>query len=258
VEVPSIEGSPLRADLNNVDSAILGGAVFEVRDLEDGDDFGPFERDCILPAAPRLAIAKVAASDIAGTRHLEDHGFRFAEFQIELIYRMRTPPEVGSWPYRWEAITDEEGLSQVLALADTIFAHDRYTTDPDIGPKVSGARYQAYVRRSFATDEEFVYAMRAVEGGPVLSFATFRRMGGTEVRLLVGGVAEHLKGSGLGVIHDRLGLATYWNLGIRTLHTAVSGHNIPILTLEVAHLGFKPTRSWVVLHKNYLPGGIRR
>lgn len=248
----------MRADLNSVDSAILGGAVFELRDLGPGDDFGPFERDHLLPSAPRLAIAKVPAADIAGARHLEDHGFRFAEFQIELIHRMKAPPKVEPWPYRWEAVTEEEGLAQVLALADTIFAHDRYTTDPELGPEVSGARYQAYVRRSYATEGEAVYAMRAVEGGPVLSFGTFRRTGETEARLLMGGVAEHMKGSGLGVIHDRLGLATYWNLGIRILHTAVSGHNIPILALEVAHLGFKPVRSWVVLHKYYARAGAGR
>jgi hypothetical protein len=93
--------------------------------------------------------------------------------------------------------------------------------------------------------------MRSVDGGPILSFATFRWGGGQEARLLVGGVAEAMKGTGLGVIHDQLGLATYWDLGIRTLHTAVSGHNTPILNLEVAYLGFKAVRSWVVLHRHF-------
>jgi len=235
----------VRLEPNAIDSAILGRAVFEVRDLEPGDDLA-----ALAPAGPALAIAKVAAGDIAGIRALEDAGFRFAEFQLELIHRLKARPEVGNWPYRWAPALDGD-LEEVLALAASIFTHDRYSTDPELGPALSGSRYQAYVHRSFATEGEHVYAMRSADGGAILSFATFRWDGGREARLLVGGVAEAMKGTGLGVIHDQLGLATYWDLGIRTLHTAVSGHNTPILNLEVAYLGFKAVRSWLVLHRHF-------
>jgi hypothetical protein len=75
-----------------------------------------------------------------------------------------------------------------------------------------------------------------------------------EVRLLIGGVAPLMKQSGLGVIHDYIGMKTYYEEGIRVLHTKVSGINLPIMNLEIAHLGFKVQATEVVLKKRYGAG----
>jgi len=96
--------------------------------------------------------------------------------------------------------------------------------------------------------------MRNLETGRIVSFATLRRLGEKEVRLLIGGVDASLKATGLGVIHDYVGLAAYYDMGVRTVHTSVSSLNAPIMNLEIGHLGFKISRTWTVLH---LHGGFR-
>jgi hypothetical protein len=237
--------------INAIESELFGGPVFELRDLDPADGFQAFEAEHVLPASPRLAIAKVPAGAIGSIRHLEDHGFRFAEFQLDLCHVLRRRPRTRPWPYRWVEVTSEADLEEVLRMAETIFTFDRYTTDQDIPTGISGARYRAYVKRSFEVPDERVYAMRSVDGGRAVSFATFRLTAPDEARVLLGGVASDMQNCGLGVIYDEVGLGTYWDLGVRTLHTAISGVNLPILNLEVAYLGFKAACAWVVLHKHY-------
>lgn len=241
----------MRAELNRIDSDVLGGPVIEIQDFDPTVDFHQFEQASILPLSPRYASLRLPAGEVASIRNLESQGFRFAELQLQLRHRMKRRPEVKGYPYRFEVVTEEAGLDPVLELSANIFVHDRITTDPMLGPGLSGRRYQAYVRKSFADPQEHVFVMRSLESGEVVSFATIRRTGPDEARLLIGGVSNEFKDSGLGVIHDYVGLATYFDMGIRNIHTSVSAINLPIMNLEVGHLGFKVVRSWLVMHKHY-------
>ena len=241
----------MHAALNPIDTDIIGGPVLEVRDFDPERDLAAFEHEAILPLHPRLTVLKVPAEQIAAIHSAEALGFRYAENQLQLIHRMKQRPDPGQYPYRFEPVRDEAGLGQVLDLAATIFAHDRITTDPLLGHDFAGRRYQAYVRKSFGDPEEEVFLMRNLETGNIVSFATIRRQGPSEARLLIGGVANAYKQTGLGVIHDYVGLAAYYDLGIRTIHTSVSAINTPIMNLEIRHLGFKVVQAWVVLHKHY-------
>jgi hypothetical protein len=107
------------------------------------------------------------------------------------------------------------------------------------------------VQKSYEDPDERVYIMKADDTGEAVSFGTLRCLKPTEVRLLIGGVANGLKRSGIGAIHDYVGLKTYFDEGIRVLHTVVSGINYPIINLEIAHFGFKVKCSHVVLKKRY-------
>ena len=237
-----------------IDSEIAGGNILELSEFDPAADFRRFEAEQILPVHPRLVVAKVPAENVAAVRALEDAGFRFAEFQIMMVYRLRHRYDTSHYPYHWESVTDPATLDQVLKMAASIFTHDRFTTDPMLGETLSARRYQAYIRNSFADPEERVYVMRHDATGQIVSFGTFRYLGPQEIRLLIGGVAAEFRGTGLGTIHDYVGLNTYYDLGIRTIRTAVSGINIPIINLEIAHLGFKVASTRVVLHKAYRTG----
>jgi hypothetical protein len=244
----------MKARIITVDSEITGANVLEIQDYDPAADFPQFEKEQVLPLRPLLVVGKVRSEDVPAIRKLEDNGFRFAEFQIMMVYHLRRRFDTSHYPYHWEAVTDTATLDQVLNLAATIFTCGRFTTDPQLGPELSGRRYQAYVRNSFSAPDEHVYVMKHDVTGRIVSFGTFRRTGPQEVRLLIGGVAPELKGTGLGTIHDYIGLNTYYDLGVRTVRTAVSGTNIAIINLEIAHLEFKVESTVVVLHKHYGSG----
>ncbi len=241
----------MNVQLNATDSQAAGVNVAEVHDFLATVDFSAFERDSILPLEPRVVFCRVPAEDIPSLHQLESLGFRFAEFQLSLRHRIPSPRDLAHYPYHFERVTTAQQLEAVLELAGTIFTHDRFTTDPEFGPEVSGRRYQAYVQKSFNDPEERIYVMKNNGADEVVSFATLRQLGPKEVRLLLGGVANDLKQSGMGVIHDHVGLRAYYDEGIRVLHTCVSGISYPIMNLEIAHLGFKVVRSHVVLKKRY-------
>lgn len=241
----------MHAELNPIDSEVIGANVVEVYGFSEEEDPAAFEARQILPLEPRYAFLKVPAERIGSIHRLEDLGFRYAEFQITMRHRLKRRIAAGPFPYHFELVKREEDLAVALEMAGSIFTHDRYSTDPALSSDVSGRRYQAYLRKSFAAADESVYVMKNDETGKIVSFGTLRRLGPAEVRLLIGGVAKEYKDSGLGAIHDYVGLQTYYDEGIRLLHTGVSGINYPIVNLEIAHLGFKVEQSYVVLRKHY-------
>jgi len=241
----------MRAELNQIDTAAAGVNIVDVQDWSPVQDFAVFEREAILPLQPSVAFCKVPAEATGSIHVLGRHGFHFAEFQFTLRHRIREALDVKSYPFRWERVTTSVDLNAALELAGTIFEHDRFSTDPQFGPAVSGRRYRAYVEKSYRDPDERVYVMKRDGTDKVVSFGTLRQLSAWEVRLLIGGVASDLKQSGMGAIHDYVGLQTYYEEGIRVLHTVVSGVNYSILNLEIAHLGFRVQCSHAVLRKRY-------
>jgi hypothetical protein len=69
--------------------------------------------------------------------------------------------------------------------------------------------------------------------------------------LLIGGVKNQYKSSGLGAINDYFGLNELKRKGAKWFYTHVSGANYPILNLEVKGLGFRVVQSFVTLRKVY-------
>ena len=241
----------MRAELNQIDSEAAGRNVVDILDYSAAEDFASFERQVVQPLKPGVVFCKMDAGDVPSIQKLEQHEFRFADYQLSLRYRMRQPPEPKPYPYHWERVTNQEDLGAALELAGKIFEHDRFSRDPEFGPGVAGKRYRAYVQKSYRAADERVYVMKTDDTARVVSFGTIRLLNSTEARLLIGGVATELKQSGMGVIHDYVGLKTYYSEGIRVLHTVVSGTNYPIMNLEIGHLGFRITGCQVVLKKRY-------
>jgi hypothetical protein len=241
----------LHAKSNKIDSAAAGLNVVEVSGDINGVDLAVFEREVLGPLQPKVAFFPVKAEAVAAINHLESLGFEFAELQLQLMHRLRPVPEAERYPYHFEEAQSEADRARALELAGAIFAHDRFTTDPRFGRQVSGQRYQAYVHQSFQAPDERVFVMKNTKSQEVASFATIRDLGSGNIRLLLGGVANELKNSGVGVIHDYVGLHAYYQLGYRHLSTAVSAINHPIINLEIRHLGFRVTGSRLVLRKWY-------
>ncbi len=241
----------MHAVLNAIDSEVSGLRIVDVAGFAPGTDPRAFEDDCVLPLRPDCVFCKIPATEIGDIRRFEAAGYGFAEFQLFLSYRLKKRPDISAYPYRYEPVTDERHLEYASGLAAGIFTHDRYSNDPGFPPDLSGRRYQAYLGKSFVAPDERVYVMVNTDTGVPVSFATRLVVNEKKTRLLIGGVDERFKGTGLGVIHDLVGLATYHDEGVRDIETAVSGINYPIMNLEISHLGFRVVEAKVVLRKMF-------
>jgi len=235
--------------VNEIDSSLSGVRVAEVSGFAEADDVLLLEEEQLRPIGIQYVFCKVPAERTALVHSLEDAGYRFSEFQIFLRHTLKARPDVSQYPYVYVPINDVRLQDYARGLAGSIFQHDRYSHDPVFPESFSGLRYQAYFDKSMQADDERAYVMINTVTKEPVSFATRRIISDRETRLLIGGVDSRYSGSGLGVIHDLVGMAMYYDEGVRVLHTAVSGINIPIMNLEMAYFGFRVATTKVVLRK---------
>ncbi len=241
----------MRVTVNPVDSAALGGPVLDIADLSLGVDLAAAERAWVAEHRPRLAVTRVKAEDIALTHALEDLGFRYSECQLLLRRRISRRLDVSDRDHEYFRVEKETDLEGVLRLAATVFVHDRFSMDPRTGADCSRARYETYVRQSFANPTDDVLALRDRDSGEIVAFGTQRRVSPTEAKALLGGVALAHQGTGVGLISDYMGNNYNFERGIRAVTTAVSAINYPILHVHLGHMGYRVTQALTVLRKIY-------
>jgi len=239
---------------NEIDSDVLQSPVLEIVDFDAGRDFRQFEDDYVRRYNPLYVTCKVPAEQIQDVHRLEEQGFRFLEFQLRLRGSPKREYET-SGDYSYLPANSERDLSAVLDIASSIFEHDRYSRDPFFqrfaGRNIAGERYRRYVQKSVAADDEFVYKLVNNQSGEIVGFGTHRIVAPDQALLLIGGVKNEYKASGLGVTNDHLGLNELRRKGIKWFYTHVSAANYPIINLEVRALGFRLVTGFVVLRKIY-------
>ncbi len=244
----------MEAQKNEIDSEVLQSPVLEIADFDGGSDFRSFEEEYIRRYSPLYVTCKVPAEQIEDVHRLEECGFRFLEFQLRLRGSLNKAYEASD-EYSYQPADPERDLVAVLEIASTIFEHDRYSRDPFFqrfaGRNVAGERYRRYVQKSAEAEDEFVYKLVNRQSGEIVGFGTHRMVAPDQALLLIGGVKNEYKASGLGVINDRLGLNELRRRGVKWFHTHVSAANYPILNLEVRGMGFRLVRGFVVLRKTY-------
>ena len=240
---------------NLIESEILGRPVLDIADFDGSCNFAAFEKERVSGEDPIYVTCKVPAEQIADVHALEDYGFRFVEFQMRLRGALHKTYDTSGYDYSFSPVTGGRDLEAVLDLASSIFEHDRVSRDPFFrqfkGRNVSGERYRRYVLKSAEADDEFVYKLASKSTGEIVGFSTHRILTTESALLLIGGVKNEQKTSGLGVINDYFGLNELKRKGVKWFHTHVSGSNYPILNLEVKGLGFRVVQSFVVLRKAY-------
>lgn len=245
----------MKVTKNTIDSEILGGAVLELADFDPNPSFTDFEQEYIERDHPIYVTCKVPSENIGNVHKLEDQRFRFVEFQMRLRGALHKTYDTSAYNYSYSRVTTPQDLEAVLNLAGSIFEHDRVSRDPFFqkwtGRNVSGERYQRYVLKSAASADECVYKLVSNETGKIVAFSTHKMLTPETALLLIGGVENEQKTSGLGVINDHFGLNELKRKGVKWFHTHVSGSNYPILNLEVKGLGFRVVQSFVVLRKVY-------
>lgn len=240
---------------NEIDSEILGRPVLHIAGFDGKCNLAAFEEEYLRRDNPVYVTCKVPAEQVADVHALEDHGFRFVEFQMRLRGAIRKTYDTSGYDYTYSPVTDSRDLEAVLEIASTIFEHDRVSRDPFFEQRkdinVSGERYRRYVLKSFEADDECVYKLVGNASGEVVGFSTHRIMTSESALLLLGGVRNQDKTSGVGVINDYFALNELKRKGVKWFHTHVSASNYPIINLEIRGIGFRVVQSFVVLRKVY-------
>jgi len=125
------------------------------------------------------------------------------------------------------------------------------SSDPLLGPLYAGKRYGAYLARSMESPDQHLYALKNGQNGDIVGFKSHRYLPDGSVQLLLGGLRDDCKGSGLAPLLEHLEFSTLLAAGIKRGVTAVSARNLAIMNLEIAGFGFKVKESLVVLRKMY-------
>jgi hypothetical protein len=243
----------MTAERNEMDSEALGRTVLDIKEFSREEDFAGFEARYRKEQDPFYCVCKLPIEDLEGIHRIEEAGFRFLELQIRLTARTRER-DTSAFPYLFSRVEDEADLEEVLRIAGSTFTEDRFSVDPALGrldPRFSGKRYRLYIEKSFRSADERVYKLVGKATGRIVGFNTHKYLGGGEALMFNGGVLPELKTTGLGAICDYFLINELRRNGIRRFITQVSARNYPIMNLEIAGLGFKVDRSYVVLRKAY-------
>ena len=237
---------------HDIDSAVLGRAILELRGPVD-DSLAAVERAYLDAHQPRYVVCKVPIEDVAAIQRLEDHGFRFVETQLRLTFRLRRPFDTGAAPYVFERVTTQDALAEVLAIAGDTFTDDRFLVDPALpdARQISGARYQAYVRQSFARADERVYRLVNPATGRTIAFKTHRRVADDEALMLLGGVHADYKGAGVAPLNAYHEFNELIRDGVKRFTTHVSARNYAVMNLEIGGFQYRIKQSFIVLRKIY-------
>ena len=228
--------------------------MLDLTEIDGEGDIAEFEADYRREHDPYCAVTKVPAEELATVHKLEDHGFRFVEFQMRLTGSLPQAFDVSHYPYRIERVISEAQLEPVLDIATTTFDRDRFSMDPILraaGRNISGERYRRYVLKSFQAADECVYRLVSDFSAETVGFSTHRHLGEGEATLLLGGVRNDLKHSGMGGVNDYFALNELRREGVRRFSGHISGVNYPIINLNMRTLRVRVVACYVVLRKIY-------
>ena len=237
---------------HEIDSQVLGRAVLELSGPYDAE-FERVERDYVQAHHPRYVVYKAPIEEVATIQRLEAQGFRFVETQLRLTFRLRREFDTGPVPYVFERVTTEDALREVLEIAAHTFTDDRFLVDPELtgAEQISSARYQAYVRQSFARPDERVYRLVNPATAKTIAFKTHRIVAPDEALMLLGGVHTDYKTAGLAPINAYHEFNELRRNGVKRFTTHVSARNYGVMNLEIAGFQYRIKQTFIVLRKLY-------
>ncbi len=237
---------------NDIDSRAFGLPVLSISDFDADADFDAFERDYVATCQPGYVSCRLPASAAAAIHAAEAAGFRLVETQVTGDMMVR-PHAVEHMPYGFERVTTDATLEEVLNITATSFDSDRYSTDPAIGPVLSGRRYQEYVRKSFASPDEEVCRLFDPATGRTLSFKTHRFTAPGQITGLLSAVHSDHKGSGIGLLADRFYFNYLSALGISRVTTSFPASHTIVMQHLIEHLHLRVSNVSIILRKLYRP-----
>jgi len=193
----------MQISVNPIDSRVFRRTVLDLRDVAVGEDLTQIERDYLVRYDPIYVCCKMPIGLISGIHALEEVGFRFVEYQLQMSCHVNNPYDVSGYPYRFERVTTEDSLAPILEIASTAFCDDRFSIDPLVPPGASGRRYRMYVIKSFSADDERVYRLVNDVTDETVAFKTHRILGPDSALCLLGATKAEYRETPLSVINGQ-------------------------------------------------------
>ncbi len=241
-ECHDLEYLPLDSEAFDLNAIFLHLVSHEV-------DFEEIEERVRAAYGRAVLTTRVDPLNLALVHKLEEAGFRFVECQLRIAKSIKSSHDVDRFPYTYAKVSTEAMFTEVLHFAPYVFEYDRVTLDPLLGKQLAEDRYRKYLEKSFINEDEEIWCLQSQRTGEILSFRSHRNMSPSEVLLLLGGVHPKVNGLGLGVISAYFCFNSLLEQGVRRATSHISAVNIPILNLEVGHLGFRVEQSLAVFRR---------
>lgn len=239
--------------LVSIDSAVLGATVLSLDAITASNDFEAIEAEYVAQHRPAYVSSRVALEDVVLILKLQDCGFRFIETQLKATMEPQRSFDTSAYPYTYSRVETPEDLDAVLQVAAAGIRHDRFSIDPDMPRWYSAARYAAYLRQSFESDNEEIWQLRSNLSHKPVAFRSVRRMADDTVVLLLDAVSPAVPTLGVGMIATQFFLSEMFQRGIRSLVTHASVIHLPEFAVEFTGFGFRLIKAYAVLRKIYKP-----
>lgn len=194
-----------------------------------------------LPPAPAFIGAKVSVGDSDGLLHLQRHGFRVVDTNIQL-FRHAAPMPPATRAVRLATASDE---SAVRALAYASFEHNRFHRDPEISNDAASHIKEEWAANYFA-GQRGDWMILAEDGGQVAGFLQLLRKDDKTLVIDLIAVGEPHRGKGLAKAMISHAANTCLNAPA-SIQVGTQIANIPSLALYTA-LGFGIISAAYVLH----------
>jgi len=235
----------------DIDTKAVNNIVARLDDFNSSEDFKKFEQEYLIKQKPYYVYVKLPISDLADIHCLNKLGFEFIETQFEMeksVKRIKNPYENA---FDFVEVTSYKDLDKIIQLASTIFTDDRFTIDSSLPGDFAGKRYAEYIRQSFESSSEKVFALISKKDNVVCGLKSHKVISDKTVLLLLGGVDNKYKNTPIGLINAISEINYFVDMGYKKAVTHISARNTAIINLELSWLGYKVIEANVILRKIY-------
>lgn len=241
----------MQTELVAIDSQIWGRNVLNIGEFSSADDIVAHETLYIGQYNPVYVSLAVDVDDIQCIQRLAHAGFVPVDCQLALRVSFRKTFETTAYRMIYSRVQSPQQLRQVLDIASELNFNDRFSKDTVVPPGFASRRYEAYLRQSFNSATDEIWAVVDPANNQILSFRSHRKVSSSEAQLLLGGVRKDLIGEGLGAISTHFMFNQMIASGLKRATTRISLANKPVFDLEVTHFGFRYQSAKYIFRKHY-------
>ncbi|MCB4756455.1 MAG: GNAT family N-acetyltransferase [Elusimicrobia bacterium] len=232
------------------DTKVYGFNFFELSDFDE-TSYEESEIKFIRENNPKVIYARISPHQIRATRFLEEHGYRYAEVQLDLRIKDFDKKPSLAFIHEVQPLSTTDKLDAVFDICLHAFDTNRYFLDPDFDRDLSGQRYANWVKNSLGRDGVHICQYK-VRKEPVGFFMADVKKDDETGRYSLGGVHPKAKGQGIftAMIGDMISYLRQKAPAIKALDTCVSLNNRKAFNIYLKH-GFTVFSENVIFCKKF-------
>lgn len=242
----------LKYEVLLLESAILHRKCISIIEYSSVMDIIANEIFLVNKFDPYYVSCKIQSSDLSSIHTLEQVGYRFSEFRVQMLLHTSDTDETGSviYPFKAEFTADKANLRQARKILLAQSDDDRFSSDPLIGNEFAKKRVVRNLEKSFRRfPNEFVVGLFHIQTDELLAFRTGAFLSQSEVHYYQYGVAQGRETDHTADLLESLSIALLRQHGVSIIHAITTGYNITELNRLTRNHGFKMIGSTVIMRK---------